>query len=257
MPAMLQPLRRVAAKSRILLSLGWAATCVLLTSLASEKMPSLAQVLEALRRLWWEQALGRELGQTLLLTGHAMVVSVCVALALAYGSLIPLLRAPAKAMCKLRFLGVQGLVPPLLLMTGGGYGLKVWLLSAGMVPFLTDAVVEIVESVPKDRVDYLRVLGLSDWAILREVFVVGTLNQVLGAVRQNLAMGWAMISMVEGISRAGGVGAMLANQEKHWEMAEMYAVLLTILVVGIALDWFMGTLIDAVCPHAALEQVGR
>lgn len=54
-------------------------------------------------------------------------------------------------------------------------------------------------------------------------------------------MGWSMITMVEGIARSdGGVGALLLNQNKHFRLAEVYAVLVVILLVGLVIDFGMG-----------------
>ena len=48
-------------------------------------------------------------------------------------------------------------------------------------------------------------------------------------MRQNAAMGWMMLTMVEGISRSeGGVGAMLLNQNKHFHLSAVFAIQLTI-----------------------------
>ena len=76
----------------------------------------------------------------------------------------------------------------------------------------------------------MRVLGASELRILWEVVVRGTLDKALDVLRQNVAMGWAMITMVEGISRAeGGIGALILNQNKHFQLAEVYAILFVIL----------------------------
>ena len=87
----------------------------------------------------------------------------------------------------------------------------------------------------------MRVLGASELRIFWEVVVRGTLDRALDITRQNLAIGWAMITMVEGISRAeGGIGALILNQNKHFHLAEVYAILIVILVVGLLLDYVMG-----------------
>jgi NitT/TauT family transport system permease protein len=71
-------------------------------------------------------------------------------------------------------------------------------------------------------------------------------------------MGWAMITMVEGISRAeGGVGAMILDQNKHFNLAEVYAILLVILVLGLLMDYAMGVLTNILCPHASMGRVQR
>ena len=64
--------------------------------------------------------------------------------------------------------------------------------------------------------------------------------------------------MVEGISRAeGGLGAMILNQNKHFRLPEVYAIMLLILVVGLLLDYAMGLLSRTLCPYAELDRVRR
>ena len=50
---------------------------------------------------------------------------------------------------------------------------------------------------------------------------------------------------------------MILNQNKHFHLAEVYAILLVILTVGLLLDFAMAFLTRLVCPHAVLERVRR
>jgi NitT/TauT family transport system permease protein len=162
------------------------------------------------------------------------------------------------AISKLRFLGLTGLVFPFTLLTGGGYTLKVWLLTFGMSTFFVTAMAQAVLEIPSEQYDYMRVLGASEGRIFWEVVVRGTLDKALDTLRQNLAMGWAMITMVEGISRAeGGVGALILNQNKHFHLAEVFAVLIAILVLGLLLDYLMAVSVRILCPHVLLQRVRR
>jgi NitT/TauT family transport system permease protein len=64
--------------------------------------------------------------------------------------------------------------------------------------------------------------------------------------------------MVEGISRAeGGVGAMILNQNKHFLLAEVYAILFAILLLGLVMDYLMGALTNLMCPYVQLGRVKR
>ena len=87
--------------------------------------------------------------------------------------------------------------------------------------------------------------------------MLGTFDQPIEVFRQNAAIGWMMLTMVEGISRSeGGVGAMLLNQNKHFRLAEVFAIQLLILVVGIAQDYALGALKRLLFPwaHLGLER---
>jgi NitT/TauT family transport system permease protein len=219
-----------------------------------ETLPSPREVLAALGELWAHEGMGPELVQTLALIGEATVLTAALSLALAYASVLPAFRPLALGLTKLRFLSLTGLVVPLTLVTGGGGALKLALLTFGMSAFYLTAMARIVAEIPEEELDHMRVLGASDARIVWEVVVRGTLDRALDALRQNVAMGWSMITMVEGISRAdGGIGALLLNQHKHFRLAHVYAVLLVVLGVGLVIDALMVELTLLVCPHTRTE----
>ena len=94
---------------------------------------------------------------------------------------------------------------------------------------------------------------MSEWRVVWEVVVLGTFDKAIEVMRQNAAIGWMMLTMVEGISRAeGGVGAMLLNQNKHFHLAEVFAIQLVILSVGLGQDYGIGLFKRLVCPYAEL-----
>jgi NitT/TauT family transport system permease protein len=192
------------------------------------------------------------------LIAHATFLTVVISLALSYATVIAFVRPVVEGASKLRFLGLTGLVFPFTLATGGGYALKVSLLTFGMSTFFVTSMTQVVVEIPRAELDYLRVLGASELRIVWEVVVRGTLDKALDVLRQNVAMGWAMITMVEGISRAeGGIGAMILNENKHFALAEVYAILFVILVLGLAMDYGMGVLTNLLCPYVRLGRVTR
>lgn len=249
------PNRAVNPRAATALALAWASAALAAWALSPlATLPGPREVLRALSDLWWRGGLGPELFTTLRLVGAALAIAVAISLPLAWATVVPALRPVAAAASKLRFLGLTGLVFPFTLATGGGFRLKAALLVFGMSTFLVTAVARIVQEVPRSKLDHVRSLGASEARVVWEVVVRGTLDRTLDAVRQNVAMGWAMITMVEGIARSdGGVGALVLAENKHFRLAEVYAVLLVVLVVGLLIDFAMGVLANVVCPHARCE----
>jgi NitT/TauT family transport system permease protein len=254
-----QPNRVVASGTTGLIVAFWAGTGLLLWITSPFKsLPTPGEIWVALGRLWWEFGMGPEMFTTLRLIAHAVLLTAILSLLLSYATVIPFFRPLVEVASKLRFLGLTGLVFPFTLMTGGGYALKVALLTFGMTSFFVTSMAQIVIEIPRSEFDHMRVLGSSELRIFWEVVVRGTLDRALDVLRQNLAMGWAMITMVEGISRAeGGIGAMILNQNKHFMLAEVYAILFVILFLGLVMDYAMGALTNMLCPYAALGRVTR
>jgi NitT/TauT family transport system permease protein len=257
--SILLPNRAIDRTTALTLTLSWTAAGLIAWALSPfESLPTPLEVWDALKNLWWQEGLGPELFGTMKLILHALFFTVLISMTLAYAAVIALVRPLVIAASKLRFLGLTGLVFPFTLLTGGGYALKVALLTFGMTTFFVTSMMQIVLEIPRESFDHLRVLGAGEARIVYEVVVRGTLDRALDVLRQNLAIGWAMITMVEGISRAeGGIGALILNQNKHFRLAEVYAMLLVILAVGLVLDRAMGGLTDLLCPHAKLGRVER
>jgi NitT/TauT family transport system permease protein len=255
----LLPNRRVDTHTAFLLVVGWVIAAFGAWLLSPwQSLPGPGEVWGAFGRLWWKHGMGPELGSTLRLIVHALLLTVLISLGLSYSTVIAFFRPLVAAVSKLRFLGLTGLVFPFTLLTGGGYALKVAMLTFGMTTFFVTAMSQVVLEIPSEQFDHMRVLGASERRIFWEVVVRGTLDKALEILRQNLAIGWAMITMVEGISRAeGGLGAMILNENKHFLLPEVYAILFVILFVGLVLDYGLGVLIRIACPHIALERVRR
>jgi NitT/TauT family transport system permease protein len=61
--------------------------------------------------------------------------------------------------------------------------------------------------------------------------------------------------MVEGITRSeGGIGAMLLNQNKYFNMNTVFAIQATILIYGICQDAALSYLRSVVCPWTKLNR---
>ncbi len=255
-PRVTSLLRPAAPYSVALWAVAWGALALVLwTRDTPSVLPSPAGVLQALAGLWWHGGLGPELFATMRLIGHATLITVVLSLGLAYLSVVPAFRPLVHAVAGLRFAGILGMSVPFTVAFGGGHPLKVALLTFGMSTFLVAATAQVVDAIPASTYDYARTLGGSRLRLVWEVVVRGTLHDMLDALRQNVAMGWAMITAVEGISRAeGGIGALALNQEKHFLLPEVFAVVLVVTLVGILIDYLMRLLIDILCPYVAITR---
>ncbi len=235
----------IAVQVAILLIVWWTAPFAVL--------PRPEEVATAFRSLWFSQGLGRELITSVLMNLEAIGLTLLISLSLTYLTVLPFFRPVAAAVSKGRFLGLVGLTLAFTLMVGGGRPLKVSLLVFGMTVFFVTSMAEEVAQIPKDKFDHARTLRMSEWEVVWEVVILGTADKAIEVLRQNAAIGWMMLTMVEGISRSeGGVGAMLLNQNKHFHLAEVFAIQFTILAVGLTQDYTIGLLKRLVCPYAAL-----
>jgi NitT/TauT family transport system permease protein len=253
------PNRVVSRRALALLALVQALLLLVLWYGASPVViPRPHEVLTALGELWRLHGLGRELWVSMSTSAEAIALSALLGLVLSYATVLPALRPVAGLVSKGRFLGLVGLTFTFTLAVGGGHPLKVALLTFGMLVFFVTSMSAVIAAIPRDRFDYARALGMSETRILLEVVILGTADEALELLRQNAAIGWTLLTMVEGIARAeGGVGALLLNQTKHFHLAQVLAIQMSILAVGILQDYVLGALRQMFCPYADLKRERR
>jgi len=216
-------------------------------------LPKPREVFHALGEMWM-QGLGGELITSFYLNLQAIAFSTVLSLLMAYLTVIPFFRPIVSLLSKLRFLSMVGLTFFFTLMATTGHELKLFLLVFSVSVFFVTGMAEVVASIPKERFDLARTLRMGEWRVVWEVVVLGQADKALETLRQNAAMGWMMLTMVEGISRSeGGVGAMLLNQNKHFHLSAVFAIQLTILVLGLGQDYAIGLLRKIFCPYADLK----
>lgn len=206
----------------------------------------------------WEQGLGAELITSLVLNLQAIFVATVISLLLSYATVLPVFRPIVRFIGKLRFLSLVGLTFVFTLMTSGGHELKLSILTFSVTVFFVTSMEDVLKTIPKEIYDLARVLHMSRWRVVWEVVVLGQFDKVFDVIRQNAAMSWMMISLVEGIVRSeGGVGTVLMDQNHHFRLSAVFAIQLTILALGIAQDYAFGFAKQFFCPYAFLTVEGQ
>jgi NitT/TauT family transport system permease protein len=216
-------------------------------------LPTPAETWRAFVSLWRE-GLGGELVTSFLLNAQAIALACAVSLALAYAAVMPFFRPVVAMLSKLRFLSLAGLTFFFTLAARSGHELKLYLLVFSVSVFFVTGMADVLAAIPREKFDLARTLGMGEWRVTWEVVVLAQADRVFDVLRQNAAIGWMMLTMVEGMSRSeGGVGALLVNQNKHFHLAAVLAIQVTILLLGLAQDYAIGAARKVLCPYADLS----
>jgi len=235
----------------------WTVVILLAWMLAPAFFPKPGRVFAAMGEMM-NQGLVGELATSLGLFAQSLLIATILSLGLAYLTVVAGIRPFIMALTRARFLSLVGLTFIFTMMVGGGRPLKVSLLVFGISAFFLTSMVDVVASVPREKLDHARTLRMGEWRVVWEVIVLGQMATTLDVLRQNAAIGWMMLTMVEGISRSeGGIGAMLMDQNKHFNLAAIIAVQIVFLIAGFFQDAFLAWLKATVVPHAALATVRR
>jgi NitT/TauT family transport system permease protein len=212
--------------------------------------PSPTEVLKAWHALAQEQGLLVELATSAWTIAQALVYSSVIAAGFAYLAALNALKPVANGIAAMRFLGFAGITFMFTMFASDGGTLKVYLLTFGMLVFQVTNMLAVTNSVSQADVDYAKTLRLSSPRTVYELLVRGKLHDFLDIVRQNAAIGWVMLSMVEGLVRSeGGIGSLLINQSKYLNLSAIVAIQITILAYGIIQDYVLGYIRLLLCPY--------
>lgn len=221
---------------------------------SSKILPSPVEVLYAFPRLW-QEGLGIELMTSLTLNIHAVIIMSIFSLVVAYATAIPFLAPIAKFFSTFRFNGFVGLPLLLTFIISDQHWIKVCLLVIAMSVFTIPAIVTAIEAIPSEAYDHGRVLRMSEWRVLWEVVIIGRFHEVLDIILTNFAIGWTMLPFVEGLFRGeGGIGVMILTENKYFKLESIYAIIITMSVIGWSQDFLGQTFKKIICPYASLQK---
>jgi sulfonate transport system permease protein len=86
------------------------------------------------------------------------------------------------------------------------------------------------------------------------VIIIGKADQVFDILRQNFAISWLMITMVEGLSMSeGGIGTLLIKYNKFNDLTHVLALQLVIFIIGLCFDYLLGTLRRWLFPYTKFK----
>jgi len=218
-------------------------------------LPRPHEVGTSLHDLWFYDNLGIELFTSFTLNLETLLVSTILSLGLAYLNTMPFFRPMVALFGRLRFLSMVGLSFFFTLMTKNGHQLKLSMLVFSVSVFFVTGMADVIACIPKEQYDLAKTLHMGPWRTMWEVVVLGQIDRAFEVLRQNAAIGFLMLTMVEGMSRSGGgIGSLLLNQNRYFHLSAVMAIQLCVLAIGLAQDYSIGVLRRICCPYADLRR---
>lgn len=242
--SLIKPFEELKQVNRITILIGWLIllfTFWIVSGLTSTThiFPTLPQVLTGFKDLWF-QGLMVHLMSSLSLCAHSVLIAVIVSLIVCYLSPLPLIKPIAKFISKLRYLPLTGISFYLSILISDARTLQVWVLVIFMSTYLITSILGMISEIPQEEFDHARTLGCNRWEILWEVVIKGRIDYVIELVRQNLAIVWMSIVVVESILvAAGGLGFLIKNSDKLGNSGRVIALQIIIVLVGLSLDYLL------------------
>jgi NitT/TauT family transport system permease protein len=146
----------------------------------------------------------------------------------------------------LRYLPASAFIPLLIIWLGLGEPSKVAILFIGTVFFNTLMTADVVRLVPGALIDVSYTLGARRGEVLRKVVVPHALPGMIDAIRVNAAAAWNFVVVAELIAAESGLGYRIARAQRFTQTDRIFAMLVVIGVIGLALDVTLRLLRDRV-----------
>jgi NitT/TauT family transport system permease protein len=146
----------------------------------------------------------------------------------------------------LRYLPASAFIPLLTIWLGIGEPSKVMLLFIGTVFFNTLMIADVVRQVPRAEIDVSYTLGARRGEVLRKVVVPHALPGIIDAVRVNAAAAWNFVVVAELINSEQGLGYRIARSQRFLASDRIFAILVVIALIGLAVDVLLRLLRDRV-----------
>jgi len=218
-------------------------------------IPGPIKVLKAIGDILRSPDFITNLFSSLILTFKGMVLSIIPALIICYLSSLPLFRPVVKFVSQCRYLTLTGLIFLFTLLTKNGGELKMGLLLFGIIPFFVTSFSSVIAEIKSEEYDLCTTLRYNKWETLFEVIILGRLDQAIEVMRQNFAISWLMITMVEGLSMSeGGLGVALIKANKYIDLPRVFGFLVIIFSIGLIFDFSLNFIRRWLFPYCKLEK---
>lgn len=146
-----------------------------------------------------------------------------------YGLLEPLIEL-------VRPIPKPALVPPLFLFLGLGFAMKITIVAvAAFFPVLISTM-QGVRGVDPVAVDTARTFGCPQARLIFRVVLPSALPMILTGMRVSLGLGLVLVIIAEMLAGQGGLGFLILDLERSFEVRQMYAWILILAALGLGLN---------------------
>jgi NitT/TauT family transport system permease protein len=136
----------------------------------------------------------------------------------------------------LRYIPPTAFIALLIVYFGVDEGFKYAVVFLGVIFFIVQMVVDVVDDVDHSYVEIALTSGLSNWEIFRTVIVPFGWPRVFDVLRINLSAAWTFLVAAELIGAERGLGHFIAVSQRFLRLGDLYSGILAFGVIGLATD---------------------
>ena len=106
----------------------------------------------------------------------------------------------------------------------------------GVVFFIIQMVIDVVEDVESRYLEMALTSGCSNWQIFKDVIIPYSLPRIWDVLRINLSASWTFLVAAELIGSQRGLGHLISVSQRYLRIDELYVGILTFGLIGIITD---------------------
>ncbi len=215
-------------------------------------LPTPIRVWEAFLRLWSDGTLQNDIAYSLfrVLSGFLLAAIIAIPLGLLMGSFASVRSLLEPIIGIVRYMPAPAFIPLLILYFGLGEVPKILLIFIGTLFFNTLMVMDAVKFVPKDLIETTYTLGGRRLQVLLQVISPYTLPSIIDACRVNMAASWNLVIVAELVAASEGLGKRISIAQRFLRTDEIFAGLIVIGLIGLAIDLLFRLLLRLSCRWA-------
>jgi NitT/TauT family transport system permease protein len=173
--------------------------------------------------------------------GFILASIVGVSIGLLAGSFIVMNYLVKPVNSFLRYIPPTAFISLLIVYFGVGETYKYAVIFIGVVFFIIQMVMDVVDDVDMRFIEMGLTNGYSNLDIFRKVIVPFCWPRVLDVLRINLSAAWTFLVAAELIGAESGLGHLIAVSQRFLRMDDLYAGILTFGIIGLVTDKLLGS----------------
>lgn len=228
----------------------WQLACSMSGAVTSV-FPSPLEVIRSLKPLFYEDALTRNAIYSIKLNFYGYIEAVAISIPLGFViGLFPFFREMCrKYLDAVRFTPLVAVIGLFIGWFGIEMNMKVQFLAVGIIVYLLPVVVQRIQETEETYVQTLETLSKNRWDIIRKVFIPDVLARVFDDIRVLVAISWTYITVAELVNKDGGLGAIAFLAARQSRTDKVFAIMITIMVIGLLQDKVFKLLDRLLFPH--------
>lgn len=226
--------------------------------IANSILPSPVAVIASIGDLYNSNLLGNALFSIKLnLLGYLEAVVISIILGFSMG-LIPDVRSLiSKYFDAFRFLPLPAISGIFVALFGMEVSMKIHFLSFGIMLYLIPVVVQRIDEIETIHKQTITTLGASKWQKIKHLYFPYAMSKIADDIRVLVAISWTYIVIVELYNKEGGLGGMIFESARQSQTAQIYALVLIIILFGYLQDRAFRSLDKALFPFKHDGQTKR